>query len=119
MIRRPPRSTLFPYTTLFRSLFAQFFLAQRELFFALLQQFFAGGERFRTPFIGNRLRGRNGGRRQLRNECRGRRGGGSGIRRDDRRATVRRGHRSEHPREELLQQREKELALREKELGEQ
>src|SRR2546421_5202055 len=24
MIRRPPRSTLFPYTTLFRSLFAQF-----------------------------------------------------------------------------------------------
>src|SRR2546426_10520335 len=28
MIRRPPRSTLFPYTTLFRSLFMAFFLAQ-------------------------------------------------------------------------------------------
>src|SRR2546422_7184077 len=26
MIRRPPRSTLFPYTTLFRSLYAQAFL---------------------------------------------------------------------------------------------
>ena len=25
MIRRPPRSTLFPYTTLFRSLFLSFF----------------------------------------------------------------------------------------------
>src|SRR5437879_8559998 len=25
MIRRPPRSTLFPYTTLFRSVFAPFF----------------------------------------------------------------------------------------------
>src|SRR2546430_12604146 len=29
MIRRPPRSTLFPYTTLFRSLVAQRRLAQR------------------------------------------------------------------------------------------
>src|SRR5258708_16116965 len=27
MIRRPPRSTLFPYTTLFRSLFPPWFLA--------------------------------------------------------------------------------------------
>src|SRR3712207_8288550 len=31
MIRRPPRSTLFPYTTLFRSAREQRFLSQREL----------------------------------------------------------------------------------------
>src|SRR3712207_6976170 len=31
MIRRPPRSTLFPYTTLFRSAFWQRFLADPEL----------------------------------------------------------------------------------------
>src|SRR2546422_7725500 len=30
MIRRPPRSTLFPYTTLFRSLVASGVLAQRD-----------------------------------------------------------------------------------------
>src|SRR2546422_6008097 len=30
MIRRPPRSTLFPYTTLFRSLFSQFALLDRD-----------------------------------------------------------------------------------------
>src|SRR3989442_8116892 len=30
MIRRPPRSTLFPYTTLFRSLGSERFLAMRE-----------------------------------------------------------------------------------------
>src|SRR3712207_8555364 len=29
MIRRPPRSTLFPYTTLFRSLFNDFFFTAR------------------------------------------------------------------------------------------
>src|SRR3712207_7270765 len=32
MIRRPPRSTLFPYTTLFRSRFATWELAEREKF---------------------------------------------------------------------------------------
>src|SRR2546426_6765724 len=31
MIRRPPRSTLFPYTTLFRSLLAQCDLADRNV----------------------------------------------------------------------------------------
>src|SRR5256884_2756900 len=31
MIRRPPRSTLFPYTTLFRSLFPEFFPTATEL----------------------------------------------------------------------------------------
>src|SRR5260370_4821396 len=30
MIRRPPRSTLFPYTTLFRSLLASFALTQNK-----------------------------------------------------------------------------------------
>src|SRR2546429_1656264 len=34
MIRRPPRSTLFPYTTLFRSLFSR--LLSAELFFCCL-----------------------------------------------------------------------------------
>src|SRR5256885_12950471 len=37
MIRRPPRSTLFPYTTLFRSLLAEV-LAQRDFGIALLLQ---------------------------------------------------------------------------------
>src|SRR5947209_13516019 len=31
MIRRPPRSTLFPYTTLFRSPIAEFDLVRRDL----------------------------------------------------------------------------------------
>src|SRR5437764_10875759 len=31
MIRRPPRSTLFPYTTLFRSLFADLAKASQEI----------------------------------------------------------------------------------------
>src|SRR5256712_6349631 len=35
MIRRPPRSTLFPYTTLFRSDLVQQFLHQHELAAAL------------------------------------------------------------------------------------
>src|SRR5256885_13213125 len=32
MIRRPPRSTLFPYTTLFRSYHARHTMASRQLF---------------------------------------------------------------------------------------
>src|SRR2546429_5523209 len=32
MIRRPPRSTLFPYTTLFRSLFIAILLPTTEIF---------------------------------------------------------------------------------------
>src|SRR2546430_8582968 len=47
MIRRPPRSTLFPYTTLFRSLFA---LERLEHLALVLQQ----------PQIGRELRGRGG-----------------------------------------------------------
>src|SRR2546430_9834716 len=35
MIRRPPRSTLFPYTTLFRSPFAKQLLARKQPFTAL------------------------------------------------------------------------------------
>src|SRR2546427_3594846 len=38
MIRRPPRSTLFPYTTLFRSRFLRLF----ALFFRFLAAFFFG-----------------------------------------------------------------------------
>src|SRR2546428_9486530 len=33
MIRRPPRSTLFPYTTLFRSRFGSVAFERRELFY--------------------------------------------------------------------------------------
>src|SRR2546426_3468686 len=39
MIRRPPRSTLFPYTTLFRSM-SEFFLPRNSL------TFFMGGDNF-------------------------------------------------------------------------
>src|SRR5256885_7283265 len=38
MIRRPPRSTLFPYTTLFRSMHEQMRTAQQRIFFLLGQQ---------------------------------------------------------------------------------
>src|SRR5260370_37277991 len=36
MIRRPPRSTLFPYTTLFRSILALFAQLNREIGMAIL-----------------------------------------------------------------------------------
>src|SRR5689334_24738353 len=38
MLLRPPRSTLFPYTTLFRSLHACIFLPQEEFWHLLLDQ---------------------------------------------------------------------------------
>src|SRR2546430_13799204 len=38
MIRRPPRSTLFPYTTLFRSLFDKHFNEQSELVDAIAER---------------------------------------------------------------------------------
>src|SRR2546422_4644334 len=44
MIRRPPRSTLFPYTTLFRSVY--FSMARRNVFPALLG---TAHPRFHTP----------------------------------------------------------------------
>src|SRR2546430_10251912 len=46
MIRRPPRSTLFPYTTLFRSSFARIGAAAPVIvvLFRLLQGFALGGE---------------------------------------------------------------------------
>src|SRR5688572_31756034 len=37
MLRRPPRSTLFPYTTLFQSTLAQLYVAQRKLDAALVE----------------------------------------------------------------------------------
>src|SRR2546428_12278528 len=39
MIRRPPRSTLFPYTTLFRSLFTRLFFRSR-IMRAQIERFF-------------------------------------------------------------------------------
>src|SRR2546422_10250423 len=62
MIRRPPRSTLFPYTTLFRSFLGDFFglervvghwgkLVARELLF----QFFAVlGDRHNADIVGSK-----------------------------------------------------------------
>src|SRR5260221_2066643 len=41
MIRRPPRSTLFPYTTLFRSLLARHPATARHIAFKLAQYFVA------------------------------------------------------------------------------
>src|SRR3712207_8325589 len=38
MIRRPPRSTLFPYTTLFRSLICLLFLLYSPLFSSIVSQ---------------------------------------------------------------------------------
>src|SRR5438034_10730860 len=46
MIRRPPRSTLFPYTTLFRSLPAQYLRRQRR---PEVAQRDAGDRRRRSP----------------------------------------------------------------------
>src|SRR5690242_20987904 len=37
MIRRPPRSTLFPYTTLFRSLMASYISSNANRFYAALE----------------------------------------------------------------------------------
>src|SRR3712207_8411247 len=37
MIRRPPRSTLFPYTTLFRSIYGAVTIAQTAVFAVLVQ----------------------------------------------------------------------------------
>src|SRR5258708_31091894 len=38
MIRRPPRSTLFPYTTLFRSVLLTQFPAKEQLYLALIKR---------------------------------------------------------------------------------
>src|SRR3712207_8030379 len=57
MIRRPPRSTLFPYTTLFRS------LLRRRLAGSLLCGLF-----HRRGFLGRRRRGVGGGLHGLRSE---------------------------------------------------
>src|SRR5256885_11042725 len=47
MIRRPPRSTLFPYTTLFRSRIVEF----KPVVKVLSQGIFERGEVIRHPFI--------------------------------------------------------------------
>src|SRR2546427_8409262 len=50
MIRRPPRSTLFPYTTLFRSVFG----TQRDLTDRLQGATWAGSEIVNVPSQGSR-----------------------------------------------------------------
>src|SRR5256885_11972627 len=64
MIRRPPRSTLFPYTTLFRSMFAaRYPLCDRELF--LLRQRFGQREvRVFSPVRAEPIRAHECGQRQ-------------------------------------------------------
>src|SRR2546425_9286261 len=47
MIRRPPRSTLFPYTTLFRSLLTGFVLGVAALAYILIE----AAERLPTPQV--------------------------------------------------------------------
>src|SRR5689334_24158343 len=50
MIRRPPRSTLFPYTTLFRSLFADRGVVRAALLDRVIEQRGIGSEpRHRVP----------------------------------------------------------------------
>src|SRR3989442_8123299 len=51
MIRRPPRSTLFPYTTLFRSRWAQTYaMKNREIMMARLLKVFNKMFNHRQPF---------------------------------------------------------------------
>src|SRR3712207_7279400 len=47
MIRRPPRSTLFPYTTLFRSVYTSFFGAAPDATFTLARDHWATEEYLR------------------------------------------------------------------------
>src|SRR3712207_8460645 len=62
MIRRPPRSTLFPYTTLFRSVIGQEALAQLEMagdYPDIIVGCTGGGSNFSGiafPFLGAKLR---------------------------------------------------------------
>src|SRR3712207_8192747 len=53
MIRRPPRSTLFPYTTLFRSDSDDFLYRLTRYFFAVLEFYFIGNDFLarRTRFL--------------------------------------------------------------------
>src|SRR5258708_14880170 len=54
MIRRPPRSTLFPYTTLFRSLMSWYAYCLTE------QRNLTNGTRTRRPFVLDGIQGVNG-----------------------------------------------------------
>src|SRR2546425_8972123 len=58
MIRRPPRSTLFPYTTLFRSLLAPEYYVL-VLFATLGMMLMAGGEDLIVVFLGLELMSRS------------------------------------------------------------
>src|SRR5258705_4693229 len=64
MIRRPPRSTLFPYTTLFRSIHDDRNIAFAEFFNSRLRLFAPGGVGF-TPLIVQYDRKRTGTRRAI------------------------------------------------------
>src|SRR5690349_23778548 len=55
MIRRPPRSTLFPYTTLFRSHWPRARSSWRVIL-VLVDQFFVGGQRGFGNALGRRDR---------------------------------------------------------------
>src|SRR5687768_18496219 len=51
MIRRPPRSTLFPYTTLFRSGYSNFSQPQSHLSFCVLLQYLVERRRVVTQIL--------------------------------------------------------------------
>src|SRR2546430_12189052 len=61
MIRRPPRSTLFPYTTLFRSLF---YLSKPVTLFCRRVRFFCGEREQARAHVRGR-RGRSRGEREV------------------------------------------------------
>src|SRR3712207_9284241 len=56
MIRRPPRSTLFPYTTLFRSRMMRCFVAARSLSLVRVRAIAAFGRLLATPLQERRTR---------------------------------------------------------------
>src|SRR5258708_20286149 len=57
MIRRPPRSTLFPYTTLFRSTFNFSILATDQIINSAAKMLYMSGGQFKIPIV---FRGPNG-----------------------------------------------------------
>src|SRR5258708_25441555 len=54
MIRRPPRSTLFPYTTLFRSLLITGVLSNRSIAYGIAKACHAQGAELAFSYVGDR-----------------------------------------------------------------
>src|SRR5258708_19893453 len=58
MIRRPPRSTLFPYTTLFRSLLITGVLSNRSIAYGIAKACHAQGAELAFSYVGQRFKDR-------------------------------------------------------------